>query len=285
MGDFNEIEQRIDESLAGMAPPFDHNSIENAKANVLSRISLGDESSDQLTSVKSKSYSWLRVAAVLAVLFIAGIAFILSGNERFENPGSEQAAFFLPDGSEITFSPGSVAEFNKYSWNWDRSLSFSGEGYFDVVPGEKFIVNTNGGDIEVLGTEFTLWADKEDLFVHCTEGSVQVSNDSGTSVLQPNEFLRVERGVISSKASYFVNGFISPRKTGSLSYESVPVGIVISELEKVFGVEIKNDLPSNLIYSGILDISDENQCFQVFCKPFGAIFDKNADGHVSIHLK
>ncbi len=284
MSDFNNIEQRIDESLAGMRPPFDQNSIEDAKASVLSRISLGDESSSQSTSIMSKSYAWLRVAAVLAVLFIAEIAFILSGNERFENPGSEQAAFFLPDGSEITFSPGSAAEFNKYSWNWDRSLSFSGEGYFDVVPGEKFIVNTKGGDIEVLGTEFTLWADKNDLFVHCTEGSVQVSNDSGSSVLQTNEFLRVERGVITPKASYFVNGFITPRKTRSLSYESVPVGIVISELEKVFGVEIKNDLPSNLIYSGILDISDENQCFQVFCKPFGAIFDKNADGHVSIHL-
>jgi len=284
MSDFNKIEQRIDESLAGFVTPFDDGSVESAKANVMSRISLVDEGADQPLSAKNKSFAWLKVAAVLAIVFAAGVAFFLSGNVRLENSGSKQASAFLPDGSEMVLTPGSFAEYNVYSWNWNRSLRFSGEAYFDVNSGDKFTVNTDGGDIEVLGTKFTLWADSNDLFIHCTEGSVQVSNPTGASILNPNEFLRVERGLITQKASYFVSGFITPRKDKTLSFESVPVGIVISELEKVFKIEIKNGLPSNLIYSGILDISDENQCLQVFCKPFGAIFDKNADGHVSIHL-
>ena len=109
-------------------------------------------------------------------------------------------------------------------------------------------------------------------------------NADSEMTIVSGEFVDIEDGRMAATMLYSVDGFISPRQERFLSFESVPVAIVLNELEISLGIKIKNELPSNLVYTGILDISDENQCFQVFCKPFGAIFEKNADGHVSIHL-
>ncbi|NEN24799.1 FecR domain-containing protein [Cryomorpha ignava] len=287
MGRDREIEERIDRHISGWKAPFEYDSESRAKSAVMQRISdnAGGESRTYIGERKPNSYTWLKVAAAVALIFTAGIAYFLTGNKDIKNVSESFTAINLPDGSTVLFTPGSTISYNSRLWRWNRTVKFSGEGYFNVKSGSAFTVNTQVGNVEVLGTAFTLWADNKDMFAHCTEGSVRVRNAGGEMTIVSGEFIDIQDGDMAAVMLFNTQGFISPRPERFLSFESVPVAIVLNELERSLRLKIKNELPSNLVYSGILDISDENQCFQVFCKPFGAIVDKNADGHVSIHLK
>lgn len=281
-----EIEDLIDSRISDWKVPFDSHSEHMAKNAVMQRIASSSDNDIEasFSGEHRKTHTWLKVAAVVALIFAGGIAFFLSGNKNLKNNSNNIATINLPDGSSILYSPGSTVSYNSSSWHWNRTVKFSGEGYFEVNSGIPFTVNTPVGNVEVLGTAFTLWADHKDLFAHCTEGSVRVWDESGDETIGSGEFIDIEDGVMAAVMLYKADGFISPRRDKALHFESVPVAIVLNELEIALGLKIKNKLPSNLVYTGILDLSDENQCFQVFCKPFGAIFEKNADGHVSIYL-
>lgn len=286
MTDLNDIENRIDRHISEWKVPFEKTSKSVARQLVFQRISINeDEGNSSAPQIRKPGLKrWLKVAAVLAILFTVGLTFLLTGNKDIVNSSESLTAINLPDGSTVLYTPGSTISYNSRMWRWNRTLSFSGEGYFNVKKGSTFIVNTPVGNVEVLGTEFTLWADRKDLFAHCTDGSVKVWDTGSETTIGRGEFIDIEDGIMGAVMLYSKEGFISPRREQMLTFEAVPVAIVLNELELALGVKIKNELPSNLIYTGILDISDVDQCFQVFSKPFGAIIDKKPDGHVSIHL-
>ena len=275
------MQDDMDERLKSWKPPYDDNAFAEAKINVMNRIR---EQGYSPKLERSKKYTWLKSAAVILAIFGAGIGLYLSGNVKFENQTSEKTTYTLPDKSEIILTENSRLEYNKYQWLWNRSIEFTGEGYFNVYEGNEFTIHLTEGEVNVLGTTFTIWANDTDWLVHCSSGKVRVQNKSQSIVLSRFEFTQVTNGRIAPKMLYEKHDFIAPRNTSVLSFESVPVGIVLKELEKGMGIKVKNDLPTNLIYTGILDISDVNACFEVFCKPFGAVFDRTTDGMVSIYL-
>ena len=271
----------MDGHFKSWKPPFDDNAFAEAKIKVMNRI-LEQENAHQFIEVKK--YTWLKRVAVILVIFGASIGLYLSGNVQLVNQTSDNTRFILPDKSEVILTQNSKLEYNKYQWLWNRSIDFKGEGYFNVYEGNDFIIHLPEGTVSVLGTTFTIWANDKDWLVHCSNGKVRVQNKSDTIVLNRFEFTQVTNGRLAPKMLYEKPDFIAPRNNKILSFESVPVGIVIKELEKALGIKVNNDLPTNLIYTGILDISDVNTCFEVFCKPFGAVFDRNTDGVVSIYL-
>ena len=278
-----DIEAKINERLAKWQPPFGENSKVDAKSAVLNRIQ-GLDDEEPLIS-KSNSRILFRIAAVLAIVFGAGFAYYYSGSENFINNSKAVRTYTLPDGSEVVASPKTQIAFNSVMWAWDRNVRFSGEGYFKVKSGNTFTVTTKSGKIHVLGTEFTTWTSVSHLFVHCSKGSVNVESDIESTTLVANEFTRIDKGKLSAKQRYEYAGFVVPPVESQISFDSVPVGIVIAHLEKALSIDINNELPGELVYSGILDTRTQSQCFEVFCKPFGAKITNHVDGSVSIHLK
>lgn len=277
-----DIDKKIMLCASEWKVPFDSD-ISAVKASVMERIKLGDDA-EHIPEKSGSRFTFWKVAAAIGFLIIVGGALFLSENRTVKNDTMKSVLCALPDGSEIMLSPGSEVRYNALKWTLKRSVDFSGEGYFTIQKGKPFRVYTQQGEIKVLGTKFTVWSDNDDLFVHCSSGHVKVTHGTDEADLLSSEFTLLEKGKLTKKMVYPTEGFITPRITNRLTFNAVPVGIVISELEKVFHTEFDNELPANLIYSGILDIRDENQCLEVFCKPFGAKFDKNANGDVSIHL-
>lgn len=276
------IEDEIMDRVARWRPPFDpdHSS---AKRRVLERINI-EESGNSMKLRRVAAKSRLRAAASVLLLVLAGFVIYFLSMNSIVNTTSTSKVVLLPGGSEVILSPKSKVSYNSLMWLANRSVKFEGEGYFKVFPGKPFEVNTGEGQISVHGTRFTVWTDPQDLFVHCNTGRVSVTRGEQSILLEANEFTQVERNRLSTKIVYESNGFISPRESNHLTFKSVPAGIVVRELEKVLGTEIQNNLPANLIYTGILDIRNKNQCLEVFCKPFGATFTENANGDVSIQL-
>jgi len=81
-----EIEERIDNHISGWKAPFDDYSGMNAKLSVMQRITLipDQENENRFQKKEPKSYFWLKVAAVMALIFAGGAALLLLGNSILE---------------------------------------------------------------------------------------------------------------------------------------------------------------------------------------------------------
>lgn len=278
----DHTEDKITSRIQEWRPPFETD-IASAKARVMRRIRFDDKKAEK---VKNRKYSRIlfRVAIALFIFVACGALLAVLSHKVYLNSSGMSKIVTLPDGSEAMLTPHSELSYNSLFWHFRRRVFFKGEGYFSITSGDDFVIGTPKGAVSVLGTKFTVWADTNDLFVHCTIGKVQVQHNDQKAILKANEFIQLIDGQLSHQMVFKSVGFIAPRKSNLITFDSVPVGIVLSELEIILDIEIKNQLPANLIYTGMLDVRDANQCFAVFCKPFGAKFDIKPDGNVSIHL-
>jgi ferric-dicitrate binding protein FerR (iron transport regulator) len=149
----------------------------------------------------------LAAAAIIAIAAIAGI-YQLSNTDKIDtteiqNEMAGSQIFKLKDGSEVTLAKGAQILIDNNSKTRGFEL-IAGIVDVSVVKGlGEFIVTTPYGEVKALGTEFTL--DMVDgiaantnehvqlLAVEVTEGSVEVSNDNGTSILKEQQKLVVEK--------------------------------------------------------------------------------------------
>ena len=149
----------------------------------------------------------LAAAAVIAVAAIAGI-YQLNDSEtikttQIDNEMAGPQTFKLADGSEVTLAKGAKIQIDNNSTT--RGFEhIAGVVDVSVVKGlGEFIVTTPYGNVKALGTEFTLdmvdgvTANTKEhiqlLSVEVTEGSVEVSNAKGASVLKEQQKLVVEK--------------------------------------------------------------------------------------------
>ena len=149
----------------------------------------------------------LAVAAVVAVVTAVGIQQLIHPDKveteiRTMTLVAGPQTIRLIDGSEVTLAQDAQIRVSNAAGT--RGIEYIA-GRIDVSvtkgPGE-FIVTTPYGNVKALGTEFTLdlvtglMADTQEqvqfLAVEVTEGSVEVSNASGSSIIEESQRLVVE---------------------------------------------------------------------------------------------
>jgi ferric-dicitrate binding protein FerR (iron transport regulator) len=271
-----EIDKRILEAAGKWKTPFKPGSEQAARERLMSMA-------QQDSPKQSNGAIWMRIAASITLLAIIPVVLLFIGNTQVVNEGPEVLSHKFPCSSEIQLNPGAKIQYNKYLWTLRRRVHFEGQAYFNVKEGSKFIVDGESGDVEVLGTEFTVWADNNDLFAHCSSGQVKVWSDLEKEILNPGQFTVVSGSRLDPVQEWQRSGFISPNVSGQeLIFEETPIGVAITELEISLGFEIEHSLDPTLKYSGRLQTSNPDHCLTVFCKTFNANFVKE-EGFVSIH--
>lgn len=99
----------------------------------------------------------------------------------------------LPDGTKVTLNAGSVLRYYRSFGISDRRVQLRGEGYFEVAKNREipFLVNTDGLQVQVVGTVFNVSAYENDKYitVDLMEGKVNLNVADAGSVCQlcPNE--------------------------------------------------------------------------------------------------
>ena len=271
-----ELEKRILEATEKWKTPFQPGS-EKAARQRLMKIAAKESAGP------SNGLLWMRIAASITLLAIIPVVLLFVGNTQIENGNSDILIHKFPCDSKVELNPGSKIQYNKYFWSLRRRVQFEGQAYFRVEEGNKFIVDGQSGDVEVLGTEFTVWADNNDLFAHCSSGEVKVWSDLEKEVLKPRQFTLVSGSRLDPVQEWNRAGFISPNDEESeLFFQDTPIGVVVSEMEIAMGFEIEHSLNPRLKFSGRLDPAHSDHCLTVFCKTFNANFVKE-EGFVSIH--
>jgi len=271
-----ELDKRILETTGKWKSPFQPGSEKAAKKRLM-------EMARQTSNEQSNGHVWMLIAASITLLAIIPVVLLFIGKTQIENSSSEIVSHTFPCESAVDLNPGSKVQYNKYFWSLRRRVQFEGQAFFKIKEGNKFIVDGESGDVQVLGTEFTVWSDENDLFAHCSSGKVEVWSDLEKEVLKPGQFTQVSGSRLDPVQEWNRLGFISPNSNKNvLFFQDTPIGVAVSEMEIALGFEIEHSLDPTLRYSGKLEPSNPDHCLTVFCKTFNANFVKE-EGFVSIY--
>lgn len=139
-------------------------------------------------------------------------------NTLFNPRGSKVISLMLSDGTKVWLNNESSLIYPARFTGNARNVTITGEAYFEVAhrASMPFVVKTEKGEIEVLGTHFNINAynDEADMKVTLLEGRVRVSAGAGNVVITPGQQalvatdkLQMVPGVDTSKVMAWKNGY------------------------------------------------------------------------------
>ncbi|WP_422080762.1 FecR family protein [Ulvibacterium sp.] len=158
--------------------------------------------------------------------------------KRFDVVLSDGTTVFMNSGTELKYPVVFLEKGN-------REVFVQGEAYFDVTSnnGRPFVVNAEGLNVEVLGTEFNVMAYPEDGMtdVILVEGSVGLTIEDTAQenvVLSPGE-----KGILDKNANTIATQKVNTNiytawRTGELVFRRMPFENLIKKLERHFNVSI-----------------------------------------------
>ena len=198
---------------------------------------------------------WLRFSAAAAVLILIS-AFTTRHLIHTEDPvqmfsvqapQGTNSRISLPDGSQVWLNAGSTLNYRSDFNRSSRDIGLSGEAYFEVThnPRRPFVVEFEGGEIQVLGTSFNVKAYRDDDIVAVTldEGRVVLDDRRGGRFeLSPSEQLLYDR---RSGEGRIVRGADAMRysiwKDDVISFRDTPLAEVLETLSRWYDVRFEAD--------------------------------------------
>lgn len=241
-----------------------------------SRLSESLSNSPKTISLFDRIAPVFKVAAViilaLAISYFSFNYFDAISNSR--NWISEQAEIYLPDSSFVTLNADSRIRYSEIKWKKEREVELNGEAFFSVKEGVPFRVQTEQGHVTVLGTEFTVKNWENFFQVTCYSGSVKVTSQKKSVVLQPNSTYRIVQG---NEEILNLSGKNEPDwLRGESSFRSVPLQFVISELERQYKVSVETrEVDIAQLFTGSFSHEDLETALKAITVPANLTYEIN----------
>ena len=198
----------------------------------------------------------MRVAAsVLVIVFLSVAGYELFLNKEASIQMVEISStdlivktFTLPDGSLVSLNSDTKLKYPRKFGKNTREVIIEGEAFFEVKPNKNkpFIIHAGNAQIKVLGTSFNVCAYPSEKLVEIIvkTGKVQVLNKTNETK-QNNELILNpgDKGTLEYSSNALLKttnqdpNFLS-WKTRVLIFRATSLGEVISNLEKVYKVNI-----------------------------------------------
>jgi transmembrane sensor len=242
---YQSINQRINQSVRYYRVPFtvEKDTVLNS---LLNRIKEDHPLQTRTFSIPAWTRTVAAVAAIVLVVFISGV---LITTQNIRNEGNEVVSFRLPDQSRVILANESSVKFNRLFWN--RIVKLKGKAYFEVMKGSAFLVKTDKGNVEVLGTRFTVDDKNDQLQVICFEGKVKATFGGKEVILVPGSGVTLssdhKQTELNEKDEY------PEFATFSAEYNNAELNTVVKDLESFFGVQIDNSVKQPRYFSGTLN--------------------------------
>jgi ferric-dicitrate binding protein FerR (iron transport regulator) len=274
-GDGEEIARLMEEDWS--AGNFAECADDAAISDILGRLKTKIAQQEQrMRDAEKRRYTfrrvWQAVAAVLIpMLVLTTVYFYHSSTLHLENATivmtekGENATIVLPDESKVSLKSLSCLSYYVSAFNRDeRNIEYSGEGKFSVSADKEhpFVVQIDGMQIKVLGTQFYVTARKEEPIakVYLETGKLELTATlTGKSVvMMPNQLalLNKETGTLTvttdsdkSEISAIVNH--------ELRFNNTPIAEVIKRMSVNYNYKFKvGENIENLPFTGILPTDD-----------------------------
>ncbi|WP_170299211.1 FecR family protein [Larkinella terrae] len=246
---------------------------------------------------------WYRIAAVLAVVFLAGWLGWRTYTHRtiaIQTTFGQIRQFNLPDGSQITLNGNSTLS---YPANWSnqeqRQVWLEGEAYFKVTKQRfqqqpvKFVVHSADVNIEVLGTRFNVKNRRGLVNVVLNEGKIQISqlaslNSQSSMVMKPGdvvEFSKVQKTFRQQQVKQ--PEIYSSWTQKVLIFDNTPLQEIARTLEDTYQLKVTfaDDSLSHLTFTGNLPASDPNTILRTLAKAFDLQITRTDEQQVTIQSR
>ncbi len=207
-----------------------------------------------------------KYAAILVVLLTTTYFLFSNSNTNFKTEFAQTKNFNLPDNSEVILNANSEISYAKNKWEENRNLNLEGEAYFKVQKGKKFTVNTEIGEVTVLGTQFNV-KERENYFeVKTYEGLVSVTYKNTVVKLPKGTIFKVVNGKIDTTNTFDINEKSWLQKESN--FKSTALRFVLEEIENQFGYTIETkDINLDILYSGGFTHNDVNNALKSITIP------------------
>jgi len=270
-----ELDKRIDRALSGWEIPSkrDKNAIWDSVNTAIG--------TKRKRIISLEKWQWA-IAASLAAIIVSYAIFYNSAVE-YSTDAQQKIAISLPDGSTVNLNTNSKTSYNTFSWFFNRSVSLSGEAFFNVKKGSQFSVNTNNGVIKVLGTSFNVFSRDKDFLVECFTGKVEVNNSIDRVFITKGEKV-TQTDNLSLAKEITSNGTKPAWVIENYSYAKVKLETVLKDIEKSYGISISSNKDiRNLIFSGEWNNSMAlEDVLKIVCLPFNLEAKTSKDKQVEI---
>lgn len=206
-------------------------------------------------STATKSFGWMRVAAVL-VLAIGLSIWIFKRQEQSSletiviSAGQEFINQPLADGSTVYLNQAStLTVLGDLSTSETRLVRLEGEAFFDISrdPARPFLIETDGMRVKVLGTSFLVRGDDKGLEVVVREGKVAVARADGSDPVELTEHQRytMDRTTGNVVVDLDPTENAWSWQTGILQFQATPLNEVLRTIERHYHIRINLANPAN----------------------------------------
>jgi len=204
----------------------------------------------------------LTYAVALGLALVVSLPFAIDSltTETFETQYSDFQTIQLADGSVVSLNAGSELKYKNGFNQEHRTVTFSGEAYFDVQKGDTpFTIQTDFGSVTVLGTSFNVRSRRDGFEVGVNEGLVQVKQAAETILLKQGELAVLNQNEsLTKKPVSYANypGWMH----NQLVCKNTPLSEVCAEIERSFGIDFNFSDPAltEITVTGIIETSDLN---------------------------
>lgn len=211
---------------------FDHQ-------KALEKVNSAIDNDKETKIIKLNFYKKVAAACAILLVGLAGFWFVKnnSGSNTLANTNHTPKEINLPDGTTVFLAANSSIDYAS-DFESNRSVSLKGEAFFEVARDEKhpFVITTDLGEIEVLGTAFNVDANDLETVVSVEHGKVAVRNDKKEVQLTAGESATATKETVSEKTTADEN-YLS-WKTGSFVFENTPLTETVALLNKFYEKQI-----------------------------------------------
>ncbi|SFR53631.1 ferric-dicitrate binding protein FerR, regulates iron transport through sigma-19 [Robiginitalea myxolifaciens] len=211
------------------APEFD---VEAA----LNRVRAAQSITEPKVIRMRRSRPWMAAAAAILVFLSVGFFFWNSQQPTAASGYAQQTEIALPDQSQVTLNAGSEIYYDEDHWGEDRRVRLEGEAFFKVAKGQTFTVETEVGQVTVLGTEFNVQQRNGVFIVSCYEGLVRV--DHGGQQIQLPAGTRFSLVGNDLETGTVTAGSVPSWMEDESSFTSMPLSFVLEEFERQFNIRV-----------------------------------------------
>ena len=234
------------------------------------KASLIQLESEISSKIKPSKYSSLKYAIAIAAIFV--ISFLIFKNfnsdlDLIETSVAKTEILTLPDQSKVNLNANSKLSYNSAKWDSNRQLFLEGEAFFEVEKGKTFTVETNYGEVKVLGTVFNVKSRDYAFEVICYEGSVQVNLDDKAYIVEAKNHLFFENDAVKVNS---IDLMTPDWKENQTIIKSQPLNVVLQDFKNYYDVEFDvSNVDTSKIYTGTFNHNDLEIALKSITLPLG----------------
>lgn len=251
-------------------------------------------SEKKLAVVPSKKRSlWKQfLTGGVAAGLVLGILLNLNWANRVElkTTYGETLPYLLPDGSKVVLNANSKLTFSE---NWEkedvREIWLEGEAFFDVIhlkSHQPFLVYTsNGVEVEVLGTSFSVYDRNKKSQIVLEEGNVSLSLVNSDQprekiLMKPGELVAIQENRVQRR-KVEVKNYTSWTKN-LLILDQTSLEEIIRIAKENFGlvIEVDPNVSLSQTASGSMLLEDSEQFMELTSKVFNISIQKKESTYV-----